>query len=367
MAERAAMTEGGASPLDPGTWRFLSAHRVARLATVDDRGRPHLVPVCFGVADDTIYLPLDEKPKRVPLTRLRRVRNLVARPDVTLLVDDYREEWTELKWLMVRGRASLIEPGSNEHARAVACLREKYPRYRDMAIDVQPVVRVVPTGERHWSWSGDGLADWPGRPPRNLDFDAIIRGRRSVRAFADKPVPRTLVERVLEAARWAPSPHGRLPWRFAVVTTPWLKARLADAMGEEWERQLAMDGQSAEIIAKRKRRSEDRIREAPVCVVVSLYLEDLDRYPDPARQAAEETMAIQSLGAAAQNLLLAAYQNGLDGGWMCAPLFCPDTVRAALDLEPSLTPHALLTLGYAAKDPIRRERLPLETLIVRYD
>ncbi len=68
------------------------------------------------------------------------------------------------------------------------------------------------------------------------------------------------------------------------------------------------------------------MKTAPVCVVVCLYLEDLDVYPDVERQAAETTMAVQSLGAAAQNLLLAAYALGLDAGWLCAPLFCPDTV-----------------------------------------
>ena len=78
-------------------------------------------------------------------------------------------------------------------------------------------------------------------------------------------------------------------------------------------------------------------------------------------------MAIQSLGCAVQNMLLMAYQLGLDGGWMCAPLFCPGVVGAALDLDPALTPHALITLGYAAADPLRRERLPLERLIVRFD
>jgi nitroreductase len=78
-------------------------------------------------------------------------------------------------------------------------------------------------------------------------------------------------------------------------------------------------------------------------------------------------MAVQSVGAAAQNLLLAAYDLGLDAGWLCAPLFCPDTVRAALDLSPTLHPQAILTLGYAAQEPKRRERLPLEALVVRYD
>jgi nitroreductase len=114
-------------------------------------------------------------------------------------------------------------------------------------------------------------------------------------------------------------------------------------------------------------RSHERVRTAPVCIVLCLYLEDLDVYPDPERQAAEQTMAVQSLGAAAQNLLLAAYDLGLDAGWLCAPLFCPDAVRQALDLAPTLHPHALLTLGYAAQEPMRRERLPLADLIIRFD
>src|SRR5690349_24629168 len=76
-----------------------------------------------------------------------------------------------------------------------------------------------------------------------LDLGAIIQGRHSVRRYHDHPVPRELIEQVLEAARWAPSPHGRLPWRFAVLTKPALRSRLADAMGDEWRRQLAMDGQ----------------------------------------------------------------------------------------------------------------------------
>jgi nitroreductase len=90
----------------------------------------------------------------------------------------------------------------------------------------------------------------------------------------------------------------------------------------------------------------------------------LDAYPDAGRLAAEGTMAVQSLGAAIQIFLLAFYAAGLDAGWMCAPLFCPEVVRDALGLDPALIPQALLPVGYAAKDPVRRPRLPLERLIV---
>lgn len=205
---------------------------------------------------------------------------------------------------------------------------------------------------------------WP--EARNLPFADLVRARRSVRAYRPDPVPREVVEEVVEAARWAPSPHGRMPWRFVVLTQPESKAQLAAAMGDEWRRQLTLDGDPAEEVERRLVRSRQRVTDAPVDIVLCLYLADLDFYPDPGRQTAEEVMAIQSLGAAAQNILLAAYDRGLDAGWLCAPLFCQETVRQALDLSPLLHPHALLTLGYAAKEPKRRERLPLDQLIVQF-
>jgi F420 biosynthesis protein FbiB-like protein len=200
-----------------------------------------------------------------------------------------------------------------------------------------------------------------------LNLMEIIRGRRSVRRYQARLVPRELIEEILEAARWAPSPHGRQPWRFVVLTRDAPKRALAAAMGDEWRRQLALDGQAQEVIETRYAKSHERILRAPAIVIPCLYLADLDVYPDADRDAAEATMAIQSLGCAVQNMLLRAYSLGLDGGWMCAPLFCPEVVAGALDLDPALTPHALITLGYAAADPVRRERLPLERLIVRFD
>jgi coenzyme F420-0:L-glutamate ligase/coenzyme F420-1:gamma-L-glutamate ligase len=194
-----------------------------------------------------------------------------------------------------------------------------------------------------------------------------LRSRRSVRKFQDRPVARELVEQIIEAARWAPSPHGRQPWRFAVLTRQELKLQLADQMGSTWQQNLQMDGQDAETVNIRLEKSRQRILNAPVIIIPCLYLEDLDYYPDERRQADEKTMAIQSIGAAIQNMLLMAYDLGLDAGWMCAPLFCPEVVCKALDLDPRLIPQALITIGYAAADPQRRERLPLSSLIVRFD
>ncbi|NJK79732.1 MAG: nitroreductase family protein, partial [Chloroflexaceae bacterium] len=151
----------------------------------------------------------------------------------------------------------------------------------------------------------------------------LLQGRRSVRAYLPDPVSTEQLTYLLEAARWAPSPHGRQPWRFAVITRQEARQRLAAAMGERWQQQLALDGQEPEIVQIRLQKSHERILTAPAIVVPCLYLEDLDTYPDPERQAAETTMAIQSLGCAVQNMLLAAYGLGLDGGWMCAPLLLP--------------------------------------------
>ncbi len=207
----------------------------------------------------------------------------------------------------------------------------------------------------------------PTLPTRASSLAELIQGRRSVRQYQVRPVARELLERVLEAARWAPSPHGRQPWRFVVLTRQARKERLAEAMGATWQKNLAMDGQDAAIVNMRLEKSRQRILQAPALIIPCLYLEDLDRYPDERRQSDETTMAIQSLGAAIQNMLLMAYDLGLDGGWMCAPLFCPEVVCEALELDTRLIPHALITLGYAAADPKRRERRPLSELIVSFD
>ncbi len=204
-------------------------------------------------------------------------------------------------------------------------------------------------------------------PARTDTLATLLKNRRSVRKYQARPVSREVIEQVLEAARWAPSPHGKQPWRFVVLTRQEMKLQLADRMGDTWRQNLEMDGQDTETVNIRLEKSRERILNTPVIIIPCLYLEDLDRYPDERRQADETIMAIQSIGAAIQNMLLMAYDVGLDSGWMCAPLFCPEVVCEALDLDKRLIPHALITIGYAAADPKRRERSPLSSLIVRFD
>src|SRR5881396_2148871 len=118
----------------------LKAARLARLATTDPDGRPHLVPIVFALDGDTLYSAVDRKPKRS--SKLRRIENARARPDVTILVDHYDDDWSRLWWIRLRGRARVLD-GGDEHDRALALLRDKYPQYREeppggpvLAVDV---------------------------------------------------------------------------------------------------------------------------------------------------------------------------------------------------------------------------------------
>ena len=354
------MSDFSETLIGPDAAAFLTRRRVARLATADSSGAPHAIPVCFAAPPglDALYIPLDEKPKSGDVRRLKRVRNLLENPRAALIADRYAEDWSLLAFVLLRGNAELIEPGGEEHAAAVRLLRGKYVQYEQMRIEERPVIAVRP--ERAASWGA--LSETDGGDDSLLE---ALHGRRSVRRYLDKPVPEADIERVLEAGRWAPSPHGRQPWRFAVITSDEAKSRLADEMGASWYENLRMDGQPEEVVRQRLEGSRRRLFDAPALIALCLYTAGLDEYPDPGRQSHETRMAVQSLGAAAHSMMLAAYSAGLDTGWMCAPLFAPAEVRRALGLDESLVPQALITLGYADGDPPkRRPRMPLEDLVV---
>jgi F420 biosynthesis protein FbiB-like protein len=179
-------------------------------------------------------------------------------------------------------------------------------------------------------------------------LDAIFT-RRSIRRYTSEPVGRVVIEQILAAAAWAPSAHNRQPWRFAVVETAAQKETLARAMGARLRDDLQADGVAEAVIEKDTARSYSRITSAPVLIALCLSMVDMDVYPDEKRSRAEMVMAVQSVAMAGQNLLLAAHELGLGACWMCAPLFCPEVVRAALDLPDDWQPQALLTLGYPAE------------------
>jgi PPOX class probable F420-dependent enzyme len=136
----------------PEARAFLERHRVGHVATAGADGAPHVMPVCYALDEAAVYFVADEKPKRRPARRLRRLDNLRENPRAAVVVDDWDEDWTRLAWVLVRGRAAIVgDPGA--HAAAVALLRDRYPQYRDMALDDperHPVVRVA--AERVTLW-----------------------------------------------------------------------------------------------------------------------------------------------------------------------------------------------------------------------
>src|SRR3989454_12669114 len=138
MANRAMLTEAEAT--------FVRAQRVARLATADGDGHPHVVPVCYAFDGARFYTALDEKPKRVAGKELRRVRNIEARHEASLVIDQYDDDWSRLGYVLVYGRADLIAPGDPLHERALALLRERYAQYREMDLERQLVVGVTTVG-----------------------------------------------------------------------------------------------------------------------------------------------------------------------------------------------------------------------------
>ena len=191
-----------------------------------------------------------------------------------------------------------------------------------------------------------------------------IRSRRSIRRYQDKPVTRTVLDDLLEAACWAPSAHNRQPWRFAVIESEEKKQKLGKAMGERLRIDLERDGVPSNIIEADVSSSFARITGAPVLVVACLTMRDMDVYSDSRRIEAERSLAAQSVAMAVQNLLLAAHAMGLGACWMCAPLFVSETVRETLKLEEDWEPQALITIGYPAEAKAKT-RVALEQ-VVRY-
>ena len=136
--------------------------------------------------------------------------------------------------------------------------------------------------------------------------------RRSIRRYRPDPIPDDLITQLLTAAAWAPSAHNRQPWRFAVLTTPAAKERLALAMGRQLRADLQADQLAPDLIEKDAGRSYQRLTSAPLLILLSLSMADMDAYPDSRRQQNEWIMAAQSVAMAGQNLLLAAHALGLD-------------------------------------------------------
>ena len=195
----------------------------------------------------------------------------------------------------------------------------------------------------------------------HLEF---LRSRYSVRKFTNQPVPKELLERLLETATWAPSAHNRQPWRMVVLESQEMRDRLGAAMGAQLEQALVDEGVDADAAQARVELSRQRISQAPLGILLCVDEEAVPTQPDIERQSREYQMAVQSTALAGGTLLLAAHAEGLEGVWLCAPLFQSKVVRQTLDLPDTWHPQGLLLIGYPDEPPQPRNRRPWQEVTV---
>ncbi len=186
-------------------------------------------------------------------------------------------------------------------------------------------------------------------------FNAL-HTRRSMRRYTDQPIASELIDHLLHAATEAPSAHNSQPWRFAVIVDPIVKAQLADRMGERLKADRLRAADRIDRIDRDVARSRERITAAPVIIIACAAIGTHDPY--------ERLMAVQSVAAATENMLLAAHEAGLGACWMAAPLYCPDVVRAVLHLPDDWEAQALITIGHAANEGKPRNRVDFREITI---
>jgi coenzyme F420-0:L-glutamate ligase/coenzyme F420-1:gamma-L-glutamate ligase len=182
-----------------------------------------------------------------------------------------------------------------------------------------------------------------------MPINNAIEKRRSVRKYSPRQVSDKLVLEVLTAAGWAPSAHNSQPWRFIVISDLALKRELSLALVESWAADLAKDG----LPLKEQDRQErfERYAKAPVLILACFAMVGLRKFPDPGRQSFERDLALQSLGASLQTLLLTAHEAGLGACWFSAPGFCKQTIRKILNIPFEVEPEAFIIMGYPDEKP----------------
>jgi PPOX class probable F420-dependent enzyme len=136
---------------EPAVREFIESQRIAHLATASSAGAPHNIPLCFWFDGARFYFVIDEKPKRVSGTGIKRMRNIAENPRVALVIDHYEENWQQLAYVLIHGIARIVDD-ADEYARAIQQLRHKYSQYRAMTLtqDKNPLVRIEP--ERVHAW-----------------------------------------------------------------------------------------------------------------------------------------------------------------------------------------------------------------------
>jgi len=193
-------------------------------------------------------------------------------------------------------------------------------------------------------------------------YSDFLMSRRSIRKFLSRDVPLEVIDGILNIARWAPSAHNAQPWRFYVLQKKAIKEKLAMEMAKRLLQDRIGDGCSVQSADDEAAGSFERFSRPPILIVACADMSKMTRYPDKARQKAEEVMATQSLAAAIQNILLGVTAYGLGACWFCAPLFCPDLVKEIIGIPHHCIPQGLITVGYPDEDPEPPTRLQLHEI-----
>ncbi|GBE65692.1 coenzyme F420:L-glutamate ligase [Mycobacterium sp. MFM001] len=217
--------------------------------------------------------------------------------------------------------------------------------------------QLVRSGTEDLFWLGTAEAVEMGRRQAQLL-------RRSVRQFADQPVPHDLVEAAVAEALTAPAPHHTRPVRFVWLQTPSVRTRLLDRMRERWRADLAGDGKPADAIERRVARGQI-LYDAPEVVIPMLVPDGAHSYPDAARTQAEHTMFTVAVGAAVQALLVALAVRGVGSCWIGSTIFAADLVRDELGLPAEWEPLGAIAIGYPQQAQEPKEPVPVADLLVR--
>lgn len=196
-----------------------------------------------------------------------------------------------------------------------------------------------------------------------MALDEIVRSRRSIRKFKPRKIPREVLRCLLDLARWSPSAHNTQPWRLIVVDDARIKARLAKEINDVWISDLVRDGIEKNEAEKRvKSKNWDRVTSSSAVIMVCLDKEVVHKHLDSRRRRVEYLIAVQSVAAYIQTLLLISHDHGLGACWMCTPLFCPRRVRRVLRLPNNLEPQAMVIMGFPDEKPSASPRKSLDEI-----
>ena len=194
-----------------------------------------------------------------------------------------------------------------------------------------------------------------------MGFDLIDK-RKTIRKFKDIKIQKEDVIPLIEAAIQAPSAHNFQPWEFILIDSNEVKEKLSSKMASTWVNNLKEDGNPLDEIQERVHLSKGRINNAPFIVIPCFDTSKVEKYGDE-RDNAEFIMGIQSLALASENILLKATEKGFGVLWLCAPLFCPEDVRAVLGIPDHILPQEILIIGIPDEDPVKPKRRPLNDVV----